>query len=490
MKKILCILCLAASALLAGGHASYSKEYDIKQLSDSTDGLNNQYHQLNANGQVVWQKWTTSWSEVFLYDGVSADPINISNAASEESGPQINSNGQIVWSAWDGVDGEIFLYNGGSPINISNNPYSNDSSPQINDNGNVVWSGYDGTDEEIFFYDSAANSVNQLTNDAAGGYDDRHPQISSNGHIVWMRQEGPSADWEIFLYDGENIINISNNDYNDGYPRISATGEVVWASHDGVDSEIFLFDGVGATQLTNNNYDDLSPEINRHGHIVWHSAGEEVFSQIFFYDGSIISQITNNTTGVSNDSPQINSNDEVVWRGGGELFVYDGINTTQLTNDGFSDQDAKINDNGQIAWMKSVVIDNFMRPQIFLATPVAAEIPVTIDIKPESDTNTINLSSSGVVPVAILSSSTFDATEVDPDSVSLAGARVKMVGKSNRFLCHEQDVDSDGLADLLCQVETAQFMIEVGDSIAVLEAANYGGDQIRGEDKIRIVPDN
>ena len=39
-------------------------------------------------------------------------------------------------------------------------------------------------------------------------------------------------------------------------------------------------------------------------------------------------------------------------------------------------------------------------------------LPVNIDIKPGSETNTINLGSKGNVPVAILSTTVFDATTV------------------------------------------------------------------------------
>lgn len=113
---------------------------------------------------------------------------------------------------------------------------------------------------------------------------------------------------------------------------------------------------------------------------------------------------------------------------------------------------------------------------------------VSIDIKPGSFPNSINLNSAGVVPVAILSSSTFDATTVDPDTITLAGAKVKMVGKSGKLLCHNEDVSSDGRLDMVCQVETAQFMIEPGDSIAILEAKTVSGTEIRGEDSINIVP--
>jgi len=117
-----------------------------------------------------------------------------------------------------------------------------------------------------------------------------------------------------------------------------------------------------------------------------------------------------------------------------------------------------------------------------------SSLSVLIDIKPGSDSNTINLGSAGVIPVAILSSLTFDARTVDPHSVSLAGAGVKMVGKSGTHLCHEEDVNGDGLVDLVCQVVTVDFMIEPGESTAVLEARTLDGRSIRGEDRVRIVP--
>ncbi len=50
-------------------------------------------------------------------------------------------------------------------------------------------------------------------------------------------------------------------------------------------------------------------------------------------------------------------------------------------------------------------------------------VKVTIrDIKPGSFPNSINVGAGGNVPVAIFSSSTFDATTVDPTTVTLASA--------------------------------------------------------------------
>ncbi len=117
-------------------------------------------------------------------------------------------------------------------------------------------------------------------------------------------------------------------------------------------------------------------------------------------------------------------------------------------------------------------------------------IEIQIDIKPGSDPNSINLGSAGVIPVAILSTQSFDATTVDPQTITLSGASVKLAGKSAKYLAHKEDVNGDGLTDLVCQVYTAQFFIEAGSSIAVLEGTTYDGTSIHGEDIVQIVPDN
>ncbi len=116
-------------------------------------------------------------------------------------------------------------------------------------------------------------------------------------------------------------------------------------------------------------------------------------------------------------------------------------------------------------------------------------ITVEIDIKPGSYPNTINLGSQGVIPVAILSSSDFDATTVNPDTVELAGAGVAMRGKGDKYLAHEEDVNGDGLLDLVCKVETDNLDPETFQyGFIDLTGETYDGVPIKGEDEIIIVP--
>jgi hypothetical protein len=116
-------------------------------------------------------------------------------------------------------------------------------------------------------------------------------------------------------------------------------------------------------------------------------------------------------------------------------------------------------------------------------------LDVSIDIKPGSYPNSINRGSAGVIPVAIFSTATFDARTIDPDTLFLAGAPVGMVGKSGKFQCHPDDVNGDNLADLVCQFDTAQFLIQPGETMAEVVGETTSGVPIRGKDSVRIVPD-
>ena len=68
-------------------------------------------------------------------------------------------------------------------------------------------------------------------------------------------------------------------------------------------------------------------------------------------------------------------------------------------------------------------------------------ISIEIDIKPGSDTNPINLKARGLVPVAILTTETFDAAEADSSTVRLADA--------SPLHSAYKDVDADGDTDLI-----------------------------------------
>jgi hypothetical protein len=112
---------------------------------------------------------------------------------------------------------------------------------------------------------------------------------------------------------------------------------------------------------------------------------------------------------------------------------------------------------------------------------VAAEPdPVTIDLKPNSFPNSINLGSKGRVPVAVLTTADFDATTVDPVSVVFAGA--------DPLRWTWEDIDSDGDVDVLFFFKTRELVLLPTSIEATLTGETYDGVVLAGTDSVNIVP--
>ena len=108
-------------------------------------------------------------------------------------------------------------------------------------------------------------------------------------------------------------------------------------------------------------------------------------------------------------------------------------------------------------------------------------IQVQIDITPGAFPNTINLSSGGFVPVAVLTTPTFDAATVAVSTVLFAGAtpvRSSLV-----------DVDADGDLDLLVQFAARSLNLTCASTQATLTGNTGAGTPIRGTDSVRIIRD-
>jgi len=116
---------------------------------------------------------------------------------------------------------------------------------------------------------------------------------------------------------------------------------------------------------------------------------------------------------------------------------------------------------------------------IYLAPPETSVKQVDIDIKPGGNPNTINLNSKGVVPVAVLTTDSFDASIVDPTTVEFAGATpVRWALK---------DVDDDGDNDLLLHFNKQDLNLDENSTEATLTGETTDGNTIEGTDEVRII---
>jgi len=142
-----------------------------------------------------------------------------------------------------------------------------------------------------------------------------------------------------------------------------------------------------------------------------------------------------------------------------------------------------------------VVADEYgLRSEPDVTTVTVSFIEVGIDIKPGSFPNAINLGSHGVIPVAFLTDEGFDASTIDPATVTLRGedfsdGLVKLRGKKDAPvpMSNLEDVDDDGDLDLVVHLVTEKLAAYGLDAVCELGALTYDSYVVSGSDTIQIV---
>jgi hypothetical protein len=112
-------------------------------------------------------------------------------------------------------------------------------------------------------------------------------------------------------------------------------------------------------------------------------------------------------------------------------------------------------------------------------------LPINIDIKPGALPNSINLKNKGVIPVAILSTPSFDATtRVNRSSLTFG----RTGNEQSLVKCNFEDGNRDGLVDLICHFSTQKTGFQIGDTEGILKGRTLQGTQLLGRDSVSIVP--
>lgn len=116
---------------------------------------------------------------------------------------------------------------------------------------------------------------------------------------------------------------------------------------------------------------------------------------------------------------------------------------------------------------------------VFPATSIPEQV-VLVDIKPGRTPNSINPTSGQKIPVAILSTESFIASQVDWETVSFGpDGATEFHGRA-----HVEDVDSDGDMDMVLHFNTPDTGIACGDTEATLTGETFDGQAITGTDTI------
>lgn len=142
----------------------------------------------------------------------------------------------------------------------------------------------------------------------------------------------------------------------------------------------------------------------------------------------------------------------------------------------------------------------------------AVNISVSLDIKPQSCPNPLNVQSHGVLPASIIGTREFDVTRIDPASIRLTGVAplrsdledvaapfVPFVGKKSKLDCTKQG--PDGYLDLTLKFDTQEIVqairksigreVKDGEEVVLTVTGNliekFGKTPIKGEDVVIIL---
>jgi len=129
--------------------------------------------------------------------------------------------------------------------------------------------------------------------------------------------------------------------------------------------------------------------------------------------------------------------------------------------------------------------------------PPPPVIRVSVDIKPMSSPNPLNVNSKGVLPVAILGTEDFDVTQIDPATILLEGIAPLRWALEDVGSPDDDPLDGpDELTDLTLKFGTQAIVaalgaVNDGDYVVLNLTGNlkgeFGGTPIEGEDVVLII---
>lgn len=124
------------------------------------------------------------------------------------------------------------------------------------------------------------------------------------------------------------------------------------------------------------------------------------------------------------------------------------------------------------------------------------DITVSVDVKPMSWPNPLNVNKKGVLPVAILGTEDFDVTQIDPATILLEGVAPLRWALEDVGTPGDQLAGPDGFTDLTLKFDAQEIVAALGDvndgDVIVLHLTGnlkeeFSGTAIVGEDVVRII---
>lgn len=114
-------------------------------------------------------------------------------------------------------------------------------------------------------------------------------------------------------------------------------------------------------------------------------------------------------------------------------------------------------------------------------------VHINIEIKPGSgDLAPVNPKARGKIPVALLSSSEFNALDVDTTSLTFGATGYEP--SLSKCAKAGEDVNGDGLLDMVCHFENQVAHFQPGDLEGIVRGKTADGREIEGHGLLKVVP--
>jgi uncharacterized membrane protein len=348
----------------------------------------------------------------------------------------INNNNQIVGAYWDKAGRTYgFLLDGIKFRSIKFPRASWTTANGINDRGQIVGTYSDGTRLHGFLLSHGHFS----SIDYPGAYSTDGRGINNHGQYTGRYWYNGGTNLHGFLKEGDSF-----SDFGQPYYGINDSGQIV---------------GEYVGEYTDNFLHGLSGFIK--------SGDDSTFIDYPGADWTIAYGISNNgqVVGTYSDLEGVHG------------FILNN-NEFRSVSPGAAWTDAYgVNDRG-------IIVGSYA-DHGFVAIPVVFEQirSIEINIRPWSLSNRINLKSNGIIPVAVLTNDSFDATTVNPMSVAFGPNKARAIpGKG-----HIMDIDGDGDFDLVLYFRIKEIGVACGDTEAGLTGVTFDGQLIEGFDFIHVV---
>lgn len=275
------------------------------KLSIRVAGSDAQNLQINRQGDVAWDAVVEGGERhIYFYDGHITRKLSASGINDD---PQLSRTGQVAWTHADLENGirsdyEVYYFTGQTVLALTDNQREEQHLKMAN-NGELIWLSAlpdSRMSTEVFLYDQ--HDIQRLTyND----YIDSSAVISPHGQPFWICGDG--HDLEIFTLQNGSILQLSNNQYQDifqsylssrypSYQVFNKTGQFAWIGLTGQvwPWEIFYYDGVNVLQLTSNERLDMYPLLSDNNMVAWtqYAEGYSRSGELHLYKDGFVQRIT------------------------------------------------------------------------------------------------------------------------------------------------------------------------------------------------------